>query len=231
MDVHRAVHRPLIRVPYPVGTGVHVAHHLPLPLTDEPRQVLQRRGDALVHLPTRGRLDLEGNGRLADYRRIDRQDGVGILRVGHAHGCVHRHPPSSSCGLGYHHPASTPTPVSTHSTSSPRCNEPVSWATSPTTIGPRAKPSPEHVLTRDVITATSRGRMPGNSNGSTSITGEAIQTTPTPVSSTMRSQGSDVYVIRTPHSVLQSAGTHRRSLRCWTRFSSTPPRSAQGMSP
>src|SRR4029450_4373936 len=144
---------------------------------------------------------------------------------------AHRHAPSASCWLGYHHPASTPTPVSTHNTRSPCCNEPVSWATSPTTIGPRAKPSPEQVLTRDVTTATSRGRMPGNSNGSTSITGETIQITPTTAHGTMRSQGADVYVIRTPNSVLQSPGTHRRSFRCCTRLSRTPPSSAQGMSP
>ena len=73
--------------------------------------------------------------------------------------------------------------------------------------------------------------MLGNSKGSTSITGETIHTTPTPVRRTMSSQGEDVQVIMTPKSVLHSAGTHRRSLRCCTLFSSTPPSNAQGMSP
>ena len=57
---------------------------------------------------------------------------------------------------------------------------------------PYGKAQPEQVLISEVTTATSRGRIPGNSKGSTSSTGETTQTTPTPVSSTMRSHGADV---------------------------------------
>ena len=82
LDIHRDVHRPLIRGPRPVWTGIDIAQHLPLPVTDEPRQVPQRPSDALLHLHPRGRFDFKRNGRLPDHRRIDRQDGFGILRGG-----------------------------------------------------------------------------------------------------------------------------------------------------
>ena len=82
------------------------------------------------------------------------------------------------CELGYNNPAMIPTLVRPHRVRQPVCSEPVYCVTTPVTTGPIANPSPDKVLTRDAITATSRGRMPGNSNGSTSMVGETIHTTP-----------------------------------------------------
>ena len=70
--------------------------------------------------------------------------------------------------LGYSKPAMIPTLVRQHRVRQPVCSEPVYCVTTPVITGPIANPSPDKVLTRDTSTATSRGRMPGNSNGSTS---------------------------------------------------------------
>ena len=80
--------------------------------------------------------------------------------------------PRTRARAGYSNPAIIPTLVRPHRVKQPVCSEPVYCVTTPVTTGPTANPSPDKVLTRDAITATSRGRMPGNSNGRTSMVGE-----------------------------------------------------------
>src|SRR5712691_11788969 len=100
--------------------------------------------------------------------------------------------------LGYSNPAMIPTLVRPHRVRHPVCSEPVHCVTTPVTSGPIANPNPDKVLTRDTSTATSRGRMPGNSNGSTSMVGETIHTSPMPVRSPMSSHGEGVSTMAMP---------------------------------
>src|SRR5262249_46411036 len=109
--------------------------------------------------------------------------------------------PARGRALGYSNPAMIPTLVRPHRVRHPICNEPVYCVTTPVTTGPIANPSPDKVLTRDASTATSRGRMPGNANGSTSMVGDTIHTPPMPVRNPMRSHGEGVSTLVIPNNV------------------------------
>ena len=73
------VRRPAVGGAFAVARGVGVAAHALRFAAHEPRVRLQRRGDAPAHLALAGRIDLEGDRRIAHDRVVDRRDAGGVL--------------------------------------------------------------------------------------------------------------------------------------------------------
>tara|TARA_B100000586_G_scaffold235076_1_gene185344 strand:- start:45 stop:611 length:567 start_codon:yes stop_codon:yes gene_type:complete len=130
---------------------------------------------------------------------------------------------------GYSPAASTPDEVNRHIVNNPVSNDPVDCATNPTKVGPAANPNAENVTTKDDITATSRGLIPGNSKGRTFMAGVKTHARPRPVIKNIRTTGSPERMIPTPKSVLKKAGIPRRSFLLGIFSAKNPPSSAVGM--